>query len=63
VRDWSGSLVSADIWRKKAERELVMINGGLADREREILIDKSEAALCGMLSSVIDALAWVRAQR
>jgi hypothetical protein len=63
MRDWSGSLVSADIWRKKAEKELVMINGGLSPELRKVLIDKAEADLCGMLSDVIDTLAWVRAQR
>lgn len=63
MTDWSGALVSADIWRKKAEKELVMINGGLAPEQRSILIDKAEADLCGMLSSVIDALTWTRAQR
>lgn len=63
MRDWSGCLVSAQRHARKAEENLVLIHAGLAEDYRDTLKAKSEEQLLCMLSDVIDALTWLRAQR
>lgn len=63
MRDWSGALVSSEIHRRKAEKELVLINAGLSREMRDVLIGKSEEQLLCMLYDVMDALRWVRDQK